>query len=119
MSIFRLRTVVALALIMFAAQVRPVWAAGPDDVIREASAVAAPEGALAQLAIDLDAIFDWHFADATAVQWGIVNPWEEWGGSPPAEAGFWIDPRLVVRGINPALVDQVLAGAIPRLPRAG
>ncbi len=37
MSTFRLQTVVALALIMFAAQVRPVWAAGPDDVIREAS----------------------------------------------------------------------------------
>lgn len=37
MSVFRLQTVTVLALIMFAAPARLVWAAGPDDVIRETS----------------------------------------------------------------------------------
>jgi hypothetical protein len=90
---------------------------GHTYVIREASAVAAPEDALRQLAVDLDAMFALH-ADATDVQWGIVNPWQEWGGSPPLAQGFWINPRLVAKGVDPASVELVLAGAVPRLPRA-
>src|SRR5690349_15437612 len=73
---------------------------GRTYVIREASAVKASDDALRQLAIDLDAVFDWHFAEATDVQWGVVNPWQEWGGTSPIAQGFWIDPRLVVRGVD-------------------
>jgi hypothetical protein len=91
---------------------------GRTYVIREASAVKVSDATLRQLAIDLDAVFEWHFADATDVQWGIVNPWPEWGGSPPFAQGFWIDPRLVARSVNPASVDAVLRGAVPRLVRA-
>jgi len=88
---------------------------GRTYVIREASAVKASDDALRQLAIDLDAVFDWHLPDATDVQWGVVNPWPEWEGSPPVAHGFWIDPRLVARGVDPGSVDAVLSGAVPRL----
>ena len=92
---------------------------GRTYVIRQASIVTASEEALRQLAIDLDAVFKGHFADATDVQWGVVNRWEEWSGSPPVAEGFWIDSRLVTGGIEPASVNAVLVGAIPRLIRAG
>jgi hypothetical protein len=88
---------------------------GRTYVIRQASAVVASDGALRQLAVDLDAAFDWSCPDATRVLWCVVNPWREWKWSPTIESGFWLDSRLVSRGVVAALVDAVLKGVSLRL----